>query len=596
VREPFASSAVERGRATGFAASFRACRKAIVAIVAFSAAMNVLMLTGPLYMMQVFDRVLSSRSMETLAYLTLIAIVALAVMAAIEIVRSALAVRIGAFLDQRLGPESLDRMIHSAVQGRSVGVQPLRDLAQIRGYCTSNAAFAVCDAPWLPIYLGVVFLIHPILGVIAVLGAFILFVVAVLNEFATRRALSGAAEKQNRSMQRAEAAVRNAEVVEAMGMLHGIGQRWHQESRVGSELQTKGADRAALYQSIARFLRMVIQVAMYAAGAWFVVNQQITAGAMMAATIIMARGLAPVEQAIGGWRIMLGTRDAYSRLKSFFAEPPRAETMSLPEPAGRITVERLTYAPRGSLRVLLKGISFQIEPGEAVAIAGPSGAGKSTLARALVGVIAPNAGHVRLDGAELHRWNRMEFGAFVGYLPQGVELFDGTVRDNIARLAEAEDADVVAAAKLADVHDLILRLPYGYHTKIGDGGTKLSAGQRQRIALARAVFGRPRLVVMDEPDSSLDVDGEAALERAISQLRADGATVIVVTHRPRLLAVVDKVLILRDGAVDAFGPAGAVMERLRAPVPIAPAQSAKIIPAKPPPGSVARPIREVARS
>lgn len=586
----------ERQPDTDFEVAMRACRKALFAVLGFSAAINVLTLVGPIYMMQVFDRVLSSRSLETLTYLTLIAVTALAVVAVVEVVRARIAVRIGDFLEDRLGQDSLDRMVHLTLQGRGVGLQPLRDLGQIRGYLSNSGAFAICDAPWLPIYLAVVFLIHPILGVIAVLGAVVLFSIALLNELATRRLLTTAAEQQHRGMQRAEATVRNAEAVEAMGMLRGIGEMWRHDAQTSGQLNATSADRAALYQSIARFARMVVQVAMYASGAWLVIDQQMSPGAMMAATIIMARGLSPVEQAISGWRVLVGVRAAYDRLQRFFAEPGRVETMSLPPPSGRITVERLTYAPRGSTRVLLKGISFQIEPGEVVAVVGPSGAGKSTLARALIGAVVPNAGHVRLDGAELHRWDRLEFGAQVGYLPQGVELFEGTVRDNIARMGDAEDAQVVAAAKLADVHDLILRLPFGYHTKMGESGAKLSAGQRQRIALARAVFGGPRLIVMDEPDSALDEDGEAALERAIVQLKANGATVVVVSHRPRLLAVVDKILILRDGVVDAYGPAASVAARLRAPSSAAPAPVVNISPAKPPPGSLPRPQREVARS
>jgi PrtD family type I secretion system ABC transporter len=322
---------------------------------------------------------------------------------------------------------------------------------------------------------------------------------------------------------------------------------------------------------------------MYAAGAWLVVQQDMTAGAMMAASIVMARGLSPVEQAIGGWRNLVAARGAWRKLKEFFAADGRAAAIALPEPAGRVVVDRLTYAPRGSSRLLLKGVSFQLAPGEVLAIAGPSGAGKSTLARALVGVVLPIAGHVRLDGAELQSWDRVQLGRHLGYLPQDIELFDGTVRDNIARMGEADDAAVVAAARLVDVHDLILHLPHGYHTRIGEGGAQLSAGQRQRVGLARAVFGGPKLVVLDEPDSALDLDGEAALERAIVELKRAGTTVVVVTHRPRLLGVVDKILVLRAGALEAFGPALDIAQRLLPQALITPPRA----PAKPQPAAAA---------
>jgi PrtD family type I secretion system ABC transporter len=448
------------------------------------------------------------------------------------------------------------------VQGQPGGVQPLRELGQLRAFLGSTAIFPIFDAPWMPLYLAVVFLVHPVLGLIAVAGAIVLFAIAVLNETRTRAALTTSAWKAQRAMNRAEIGVRNAEAIEAMGMFKGFGRLWQTDVAAASADQVIASDRGGIYQAFARSMRQVLQIVMYAAGAWLVVQQDMTAGAMMAASIIMARGLAPVEQAIGGWRGLVAARTAYERLRQFFSEQPRPDAIALPEPTGRIIVDRLTYAPRGTSRLLLKGVSFQLAPGDVLAIAGPSGAGKSTLARALVGVVTPMAGHVRLDGAELHAWNKIQLGAHLGYLPQDIELFEGTVRDNIARMGEANDADIVAAAKLADVHDLILHLPHGYHTKIGDGGAQLSAGQRQRVALARAVFGGPKLVVLDEPDSALDIDGESALERAIVQLKKAGTTVIVVTHRPRLLGVVDKILVLRAGALEAFGPAVEIAQRL----------------------------------
>ncbi len=571
---------VRHARAPAVDAALGACRKVLLVVGAFSAAVNVLMLAPALYMMQVFDRVLSSRSLETLAYLTIITIVTLCAMVALDMVRSRLVARIGAFLDRRLAPEVFERVVMATVEGRPYGVQPLRDLAQVRAYLGSHSLFALFDAPWLPLYLGIVFLIHPVLGLIATAGAVALFAVGLLNETHTRGAINAAGAKSMRTMQRAEVAVRNAEVVEAMGMFAGYGRTWMRDVEAASNEQTRASDSGSTYQAMARLLRQVIQIFMYAAGAWLVVQQDMTAGAMTAATILMARGLSPVEQAIGGWRGLVSARTSYHRLNQFLGEQTqRAQAISLPEPSGKIAVDRLTYAPRGTSRLLLKGVSFQLNAGEVLAIAGPSGAGKSTLARALVGVVLPTAGHVRLDGAEIHSWNRIELGQYLGYLPQDIELFDGTVKENIARMGEARDTDVVAAAKIADVHDLILHLPHGYHTRLGDGGRALSAGQRQRVGLARAVFGRPKLVVLDEPDSALDIDGEAALERAILQLKEAGTTVVVVTHRPRLLGVADKILVLRNGAVDAFGPAAEIAQRMR-PQAIAPQAPAPAAPTK----------------
>ncbi len=554
----------DRARAPAVDGAIRACRRVLLVVGGFSAAVNILMLAPALYMMQVFDRVLSSRSLETLVYLTIVAVVTLCAMVALDTVRSRLVARIGAFLDRRLAPEVFERVVMATVEGRGYGVQPLRDLGQLRAYLGSHSLFALFDAPWLPLYLGIVFLVHPVLGLIATGGAVALFAIGVLNETHTRGTITAAGAKAQRAMQRAEVAVRNAEVVEAMGMFAGYGRSWLRDVEAAAAEQTRASDSGSTYQSLAKLLRQVIQIFMYAAGAWLVVQQDMTAGAMTAATILMARGLSPVEQAIGSWRHLVSARTSYQRLNAFLGEQTqRAQSISLPEPSGKIVVDRLTYAPRGSTRLLLKGISFQLEAGEVLAIAGPSGAGKSTLARAMVGVVLPTAGHVRLDGAEIHSWNRIELGQHLGYLPQDIELFDGTVKENIARMGEARDADVVAAAKLADVHDLILHLPHGYHTKLGEGGRALSAGQRQRVGLARAVFGRPRLVVLDEPDSALDIDGEAALERAILQLKAQGTTVVVVTHRPRLLAVVDKILVVRNGVVEAFGPAAEIVQRTR---------------------------------
>jgi PrtD family type I secretion system ABC transporter len=391
-----------------------------------------------------------------------------------------------------------------------------------------------------------------------------------------------------RAMRRAESAGRNAEAITAMGMLPQITRLWSLDSQELAAHQERAAGRSSLLLALTKLLRLALQLAIIGAGCWLVVQQELTTGAMLAASMVFGRALGPVEQALGAWRGFVTARAAYDRVRQFFAEGTGGNSaMSLPVPRGRLQVDRLTYAVPGSERLILKGVAFDLQPGQAIAVIGPSGAGKSTLARMLVGLLKPTAGHVRLDSADVWLWNRAELGRWIGFVPQDVELFAGTIAQNIARMDTVDPEEIVRAAQLADVHDLVLRMPKGYDTEIGEGGALLSAGQRQRIALARAVYGRPRLLVLDEPNSNLDHDGEQALTQTVERLKADGCSVVLVTHRQGLLGCVDKVVVLRDGVVMLSGERGAVLERLQkgtapgaAPViPPAPAAAARARPA-----------------
>jgi ATP-binding cassette subfamily C protein/ATP-binding cassette subfamily C protein EexD len=540
-----------------------ACRSQLLAVGVFSGVVNALQLTVSLYMMQVFDRVLSTRSLDTLYYLTLIAVFALLVMAALDGLRGQVMQRVSAWIEGKAAPEAFIRAIESQLRNRPYRMEALRDLAVCRGWLGSPAALTVFDVPWVPIFLAVIFLLHPMLGAIATVGALLLFLLTLANEWATGALVRQASTGAMASQRRAESIVRNAEVIDSMGMGPAVMQRWREGLGASLPPQERAADRAAFLLSMTRFFRLAIQVAVLGYGAFLVLEQQLTAGASIAASIIMGRALAPVEQMIGGWKQLVQARQAYRRLVAFLSLPRlRPPGMALPAPTGRVAAERVTFGFPGQPVAIIKGVSFSLAAGESLAVIGPSAAGKTTLIRLLIGTLQPTAGTVRLDGADVFTWMREDFGRYVGYLPQDVELFDGTVLRNIARMTDAEPEGVFEAAKLAGCHDMILRLPQGYDTEIGDGGQHLSGGQRQLIGLARAMFGSPKLVVLDEPNSNLDGDAEQALIRGLEELKRRGTTVVLVSHRPTLVQGVDKVLLMRDGAVEAFGPRAEVLKRL----------------------------------
>ncbi len=528
-----------------------ACRSNMIAVVVFSFFLNLLVFVGPLYMLQVYDRVLASRSSLTLIVITGLAVALLAVYGALEVLRSRLLVRTGVIFDEVLSGPVLQTAFRGYVRrpGAAYSQAP-RDVDAMREFVTGAGILAFCDAPWVPVFIAVCFMMHFWVGVVALVGALIIFVLAVANEIATRKPLREASGVSVAANQYVSSSLRNAETVQAMGMADAILRRYSDLHLKTLALQARASDRAGLIIGTFKAVRQVLQVAILGVGAYLVIVGQMSAGLMIAASIIMGRALAPVEGAVGQWKQFVAARAAYARTKQLLSSMPvLADNMSLPPPKGDISVERLVSAPPGSTIPTLKGVSFNVRAGEVIAVIGASGAGKSSLARALVGVWQPSTGTVRLDGAELSHWIPEELGPYIGYLPQEVELFAGTIAENIARFGDVEATKVVEAAKIAGAHEMILKLPDGYSTRVGEGGRSLSGGQRQRVALARALYGDPRLIVLDEPNSSLDQEGEKALSEAILQAKAAGRTVIVISHRMSLLSIVDRVLVLVDGAV-----------------------------------------------
>ena len=558
-------------RSSRLSQALSAVRGAFAATVVFSFFINMLMFVAPLYMLQVYDRVLGSRNETTLVMLTIIAGGMLFVFGCLELVRSRVLVRIGCRLDRILNTQVFSSVFEQSVKQPSGShSQALRDLDSLREFMTGSGLIAFCDAPWVPLFLAVVFMFHPLLGFVALAGAVIIFLLALANEIFTRKPLSEASKANVGASTFVTTSLRNAEAVQAMGMLPGIMSRWSEKHQDVIGLQAQASDRAGLILSSSKAIRMFLQVAILGTGAYLALRQEITPGTMIAASIIMGRALAPVEAAVGQWRGFVNARTAYQRLNELLANTTEnKDNMPLPAPKGHLAAERVVVAPPGSRTPVLKGVSFELAAGEAMGVIGPSGAGKSTLARALVGVWPAANGAVRLDGADLHEWDKEELGPFIGYLPQDVELFDGTVAENIARFREVDSEAVVRAAQMAGVHDLILRLPDGYDTQIGAGGQALSGGQRQRVALARALYGDVRFVLLDEPNANLDTEGEKALTAAIANLRQEGRTVVIITHRPQLLSGVDKVLAMDGGQVKAFGPRQEVLSRYARPSVVA---------------------------
>lgn len=537
-------------------------RHVLLFVTVFGFVINILMLVGPIYMMQVYDRVLSSGSIPTLVFLTLAAGGLLLCSALLEGARSRVLVRLGAEFDELLSAELFARVVSQATRG-GLRSSSLRDLDTLRNFLTGQGLFFFFDAPWTPIFLIVIFLIHPLLFVVSLVGAAILFALAFFSEVGTRRPLTEASAHMATATQFAADVVANADTVEAMGMLTGLRQRWRMQWRQALVLQGIASDRAGALSAITKFIRPMLQIAILGVGASLVLRQEMSAGAMVAASIMMGRALAPVEGAIGNWRSFVLARGSYGRIRDLLMSPPRKESkLALPSPDGFVSVERLVGAPPGANRPVISDVSFRLSEGDALGVVGPSGSGKSTLARLIVGAWSPLSGCARLAGVDVAGWKRSELGPHIGYLSQNVELFSGSIADNIARFQTPNAEAIVAASRKAGVHDMILRMPEGYDTPIGIGGNQLSGGQRQRIGLARALYGNPTFVVLDEPNSNLDAQGEEALQLALKELKGRGATVIVVTHRPSLLEAVDKVLVLREGKVEQFGPRQEILWRI----------------------------------
>jgi ATP-binding cassette subfamily C exporter for protease/lipase len=515
-------------------------------------------------MLQVYDRVLASRNETTLLMLTLIVLAAYLVMSSLEFIRSFVLIRVGAQLDMKMNKRIYEAAFEQNLKrpGGSAG-QALQDLTSVRQFLTGSGPFAFFDAPWFPVYLIVIYLFDPILGLFALGGTVVLVALAVVNEIVSKKPLAAAGTMAIESANLASNNLRNAEVIAAMGMLPHLMSRWFKLHSRFLQLQAEASEKAGMIASGTKFVRTSMQSLILGLGALLVLDGRITPGMMIVASILMGRALSPVEQLIGVWKNWSNTRGAYQRLNELLQfNPAREGGMSLPKPLGRISVEAVTAAPPGVSSALIKNLSFAIFPGDVLGIIGPSGAGKSTLARLLVGIWPSMIGKVRLDGADVYLWNKAELGPHIGYLPQDIELFGGTVSENIARFGKIDPDEVVLAAKRAGVNDMILRFPQGYDTPLGDGGAGLAGGQKQRIGLARALYGDPALVVLDEPNSNLDDSGESALVAAINDLRSRQKTVVMITHRPNILGATTKLLVLQEGVARSFGARADVLAEL----------------------------------
>jgi ATP-binding cassette subfamily C protein len=545
----------------------QSCQGYFVTAAIFSLAINLLYLAGPLYMLQVYDRVISSASEITLLMLTIALLMAFMALAGLDAVRARVLTRASIRLDQKIAARVMTAIIDRSAGAGGARSQLLRDFDTFRQFVTGMGIHAIFDLPWAPIYIAVIFVLHPFLGAFALGCSILLILMAFLNEWIVKPPLTESNEAASRNYNFTEMSLRNTEVVRAMGMTEGLLHRWSRDRNRMLERQVAASDRAAAMQSVIRFLRLSMQSLILGLGAYLVIERLATVGAMFAASILLGRALQPVEQIVGSWRNLVSARGAFLRIRELLKTNPQREAgLTLPRPKGRLSVEGLTYVPPLSSKPILRGVTFAIEPGEVLGVIGPSGAGKSTLSRHLVGVLAPSAGAVRLDGADISSWVKTSLGRHIGYLPQDIELFADTVAANISRFQEGEDKEVILAARMAGVHEMILRLPDGYDTQVGEGGAILSGGYRQRIGLARAIFASPGLVVLDEPSSNLDADGDAALADCILHLKKRGTTVVIVSHRPATIGVVDKILVLRDGVAEMFGPRAEIMSRLTRPV------------------------------
>lgn len=551
---------------TALERALAACRGSFVAVGFFSLFINLLMLVPSFYMLQVYDHAVASGSEVTLLMLTLILLLLMVSLGSLEWVRSRIMVRVGTRLELQLGPQLYDASFHQALNsaGINASAQPLNDLSGLRQFLTGNGLFAFFDAPWLPIYLAVMFMFHAWYGWLGLLSAALLAALAVLNEKLTQAPLQQANQEYLAATAIAGKSLRNAEVVAALGMLPRVRQRWQTRLHEVMRLQSLASDRAGAIAAFSRTFRQLVQSLILGLGAYLTINHQISPGLMIAGSILLGRALAPIDQMIGTWKGFVAARAQYARLHALLSETrDTGQPMQLPDPSGRIEVENLQVAAPGGRVPLIKGLSFLVPAGTTVGIIGPSGSGKSTLARALLGIWPALHGHVRLDGAGITQLRREELGRHLGYLPQDIELFEGSIGENIARLGEQDAEAIVEAARLAGVHELILRLPQGYDTRIGANGGGLSGGQRQRVGLARALYGRPRLVVLDEPNSNLDEAGERMLGQALQHMKQAGTTVFVVTHRTQVLAQVDALLVMQAGELALFGPRDAVLAQLQ---------------------------------
>jgi len=557
--------ASQRDRRSDPLARWRSLSRRTFALVAlFSLFVNVLMLTMPIYLFQISDRVLTSRSVDTLLMLSALAVGLLGTLSILDILRRQVLGRLAASMEVILGGPVLAGIVMSAPTGEGGSLQALRALHQVRSFLSSPTMLLLFDAPLSPFYFGVIFLIHPDLGAIVLTAGFVLFGIALLNQTATAGPLGKAGTFSSKADANAESLARNAQVINAMGMLNESILHWGREQAPALAMQINAHDRNFWISGASKFARLATQILILGWGAHLALSGELTGGMMIAASIIGGRALQPLEGMIEGWRSVVQSRASYARVRAALEGLSEEKSkLRLPRPAGKVSVERLLYIPQGTREPVLNGLSFELNPGESLAIVGPSGSGKSTLARILVGCVFPTAGKVRLDGTELRNWDRRQFGEFTGYLPQEVELFPGTIKENICRLrTDLPDKDIYDAAAVAGVHDMVCQLNAGYETVLDRNGAPLSGGQKQRIALARAFFGGPSLIVLDEPNSNLDAVGEKALADSMKKAKERGVTIVLITQRPALLNTVDKVLVLRSGRMEGFGAPRDVLHRL----------------------------------
>lgn len=557
----FSKMKLPQNEITDVLASFKSTFRTIGV---FSAIINLLMLVPSLYMLQIYDRVLQSRNEMTLLMLTLLMLLAYAVMSTLEFIRSFILIRAGAKLDMKMNKRIYTAAFEQNLKrgGGNAG-QALQDLMQIRQFLTGNGLFAFFDAPWFPFYLAVIFMFDFWLGLFATVGVVVMVILAYVNEVISKKPLAEANTVAIVSSNLATNNLRNAEVIEAMGMLPSLMGRWFKLHGRFLQLQGEASEKSGIVTALSKFVRVSIQSLVLGLGALLVIEGKMSPGMMIAGSILLGKATGPIDQLIGVWKQWSSVQSSYKRLEELLSNnPPRVAGMDLPKPKGALSLEAVVAAPPGSKVAVLKGVSFAIAPGDVLGVIGPSGSGKSTLARLLVGVWPAAQGSVRLDGADIFQWNKDQLGPHIGYLPQDIELFAGTVAENIARFGDVDAEKVIVAAKHAGVHDMILHFPQGYDTRLGDGGAGLSGGQKQRIALARAMYNDPSLLVLDEPNSNLDDVGEAALHEAMNYLRSIGKTIVIITHRTHSLGVTTKLLFLRDGVAQAFGPRDQVIAAL----------------------------------
>ena len=544
-----------------------ACKDAFMYVGFFSLFINLLLLVPSFYMMAVYDKVMVSGSESTLLMLSLITMFLFLVMGGLEWIRSQILIAASAKLDGLLGGRVFDSVFAQSLANRgAAGAQAMQDLLQVRQFLTGPGVFAFFDAPWMPIYIVLMFLFHWSFGVVAILAGALLASLAIWNELSTRDDMAEANKKAIEVSQFTQRNLRNAEVIEVMGMMPRLRERWREKQETVLGLQGHASAKAGLISSLVKVVRLTIQSLVLGLGAFLAINKEISPGLVIAGSILMGRALGPLDLMISSWRGFVSARQSFNRLKTLLDEfPERDDSMPLPGIRGELRVEQLLVVPPGAANPVIKGISFNLEAGQIMALIGPSAAGKSTLVRALLGIYRPTKGAVRVDNCEIQNWNRQQLGNDIGYLPQDVELLDGSVNENIARFNEVDPEKVVAAAQLAGVHEIILRLPQGYDTPLVGHGHSLSAGQQQRLGLARALYGNPQLIVLDEPNSNLDQAGDQALFHTLGLLKQMGKTVIIVTHRNNILSLVDKILLLVDGQISAFGPRDEVLAGLAKP-------------------------------